>query len=282
MANAVFAIIMLYSFIAGARRGFYKEVVHALALVVSVYVTKEFSAAAGQKLVTMSGGKLPLILGEVGAGIALWVLSFLVAAVAGRLILKKLRGKGVDDNLDEGAEAIADLIGGDTTKGPVTLLTDPIASKTGIFYWTDKILGAGLGLAKGLITCLMLFGIIKIVSSLGHLNEIGDECSEEPWRFAELVNHPELRGLANHPKLKELVEDDQVMADWRAGNLKGLLFNEKVRALLSDADLRQRMAEIDWSKVHADVQAADKESTLKKLIPDGKGGSLPVPTGEPS
>ena len=104
-----------------------------------------------------------------------------------------------------------------------------------------QLRGAGLGLAKGLLTSLVLFGLIlyadrargwnstfaasiegsvvaqlyssavrpyletfpafRIVTSVGHLNEIGELCAKEPWRFAELVNHPELKALANHPRL---------------------------------------------------------------------------------
>ena len=103
---------------------------------------------------------VPLMLAEVAAVVMLWVAVFFVVAVLGRLLLKKIRGKGLDDNLDEGAEAVADAIGGDTSKGPMTLLTDPIASKRGMFYWSDKIFGAGLGLLKGVVTGYLLFALV--------------------------------------------------------------------------------------------------------------------------
>ncbi len=158
MADAVFLLILFYSLIFGMRRGFYKEVVQTIALVVAIVAAKMAREPAGLSLQSSTG--LPLMVAEVAAVVAIWVSVFFVTAVVGRLLLKKMRGKGIDDNLGESAESVADAIGGDTTKGPLTLLTDPIASKRGIFYWSDKILGGGLGLLKGVVTGYLLFGLI--------------------------------------------------------------------------------------------------------------------------
>lgn len=314
MADAIFAVILLYSFIAGARRGFYKEVVQTLALVVSIYITRMFYHQAAESLVTSTG--MPHMLGHAVGGVALWVASFFVAAVLGRLILKKIRGKGVDDALGESAEALADAIGGDTTKGPVTLLTDPIATKTGIFYWSDKILGALLGLLKGLITAYILFGIFvfadhannwnsyfvksietswaaklyegaiepylatfpeyKIAASLGHLNKIAQLIHDEPWRFVELVTHPELTPLAKSEEIQELRNDEQIKKQWEKRDVKGLLLNEKVRALLGDEGFRKTLGDVNWANVHADVKKVTKAEALKKVIPS-LGGKPPTP-----
>jgi len=160
MADLLFCIVLFYAFILGARRGLYKEVVQTAALIIAVLVAKAMREPAGQSIHSASGGKLPLMLAEVAGVIVVFVAAFIVAAVIGRLILKKLRGKGIDDNLDNSAEAIADALAGDTTKGPVTLLTDPIASRRGLFYWSDKILGAVLGLFKGLISGYLLFALV--------------------------------------------------------------------------------------------------------------------------
>ena len=320
MADAVFAVILLYSFIAGARRGFYKEVVQTLALVVSIYVTRMFYEEAGAKLAASTG--MPEMLGHAVGGVLLWVVSFFVAAVLGRLILKKIRGKGVDDALDGGAEALADALGGDTTKGPVTLLTDPIATKTGIFYWSDKILGALLGLLKGLCTAYVVFGIFvyadraknwnsyfvksiesswaaqlyegaiepylatfpeyTIATSLGHMNKIGELIYEEPWRFAALATHPELIAIAKSEKVAALAKDEAILKQWRAGDVKGLLKDERVRALFGDKTFRKTVGDVNWEKVHADVQKITKSEAMKKVIPDGAGGTMPVPTGTDS
>jgi uncharacterized membrane protein required for colicin V production len=312
MADGIFALILFYSFIAGARRGFYKEVVQTLALILSISFTRGFYEAAGERLAATSG--MPVMLGHVVGGCVLWVVSFFVAAVVGRLILKKIRGKGVDDALGEGAEAVADALGGDTTKGPVTLLTDPIATKTGLFYWSDKILGSGLGLLKGIATGYVLFGMAvyadrakgwnsyfvnsieesyaaegyqvliepylatfpeyKIVASLTHMKELVELIKAEPWRFAAFATHNELRGISQHPRVQELAKDEAILKAWRAGKLSSLFFDEKVRALLTDASFRDAVGTVNWAKVRDDTQTADKASCLQKLIPDGKGGTF--------
>ncbi|HBP17909.1 MAG TPA: hypothetical protein DEA08_08955, partial [Planctomycetes bacterium] len=109
-ADGVFALILFYSAVFGLRRGFYKEVVQCVALVVAILAAKAGRAPFGAAMAEKSG--LPLMLAEVAAVVMLWVAVFFVVAVPGRLLLKKIRGKGLDDNLDEGAEAVADAIGG--------------------------------------------------------------------------------------------------------------------------------------------------------------------------
>ncbi|RMG11660.1 MAG: CvpA family protein [Planctomycetota bacterium] len=318
MADAVFAIILLYSFIAGARRGFYKEAVNAVAMVVSIAVTRSLYESVGAKLSAATGDRVPLMLAEAVGAAVVWAASFFVAAVVGRLVLKKIRGKGIDDNLEEGAEALADALGGDTTKGPVTLLTDPIATKTGIFYWSDKILGAGLGVLKGAITAYIVFGLClyadrargwnsafvrsvesswaaglyrhsidpylrtfpayRLAASLGHINGIADAVKAAPWRLAVLAGHPEMQSLARSQRVRELTQDDAIIEAWRAGDLKRLLLEEKVRALLSDAEFRARLADVDWERVRRDVEGARREDAVNKLIPDGRGGTFTFPS----
>src|SRR5262245_6859732 len=109
-ADLVFLLVLFYSLVFGARRGFFKEVVHAIALVVGVAVARMARLSVGATLAAGTGA--PRLVCEVGAVLLVWTATFLVVAVAGRLILKKLRGKGADDRLDDGAEAIADAISG--------------------------------------------------------------------------------------------------------------------------------------------------------------------------
>lgn len=294
MADAVFALVIFYSFILGARRGFYKEVVQFVALVASVYVTQRVYDQAGARLAGSTGA--PLVLANALAAVVVWVVSFFVIAVVGRLVLKKLRGKGVDDNLGEGAEALADALAGDTTKGPVTLLTDPIASKRGLFYWSDKLLGAGLGLVKGIITGYVLFGIVvyvdklrewdwafarsvegshaaaffhdnvepiladelpayRIILGLEHMKAIAELVKQDPRRAVAFVEHPQVKALHSNPRVTELAHDPAIRAAWSQHDLPTLLRDEKVRALLADRDLRKAVAAVDWEKVHADVAA---------------------------
>lgn len=297
MADAVFILILFYSLVFGMRRGFYKEVVQTIALVLAIIAAKMGREPGGASLAQSSG--LPLMAAEVAAVVAIWVSVFFVTAVVGRLLLKKIRGKGLDDNLGEGAEAVADAIGGDTTKGPLTLLTDPIASKNGLFYWSDKILGGGLGLLKGVVTAYLLFGLIvyaahakgwdssfaesiktsyatrlykeqiettflvsipeyRIAKSLDDMRAIGkliDDAEQGEARMERFANDNRLRTIREHPKVKELAKDPEVVKAWEERHLPSLLKNDKVRAALSDPDLRARLASVEWEQIRSELEA---------------------------
>jgi uncharacterized membrane protein required for colicin V production len=296
VADAIFGLILFYSLILGARRGFFKEVIHVVALIVSIGVARQLREPAGASLANVSA--LPLMLAEVAAMVAIWVVTFLVVAVVGRLVLKKLQGRGIDDQLDDGADAIADAISGDSGKGPITRLTDPLASKEGFFYWSDKLLGALLGFVKGLITGYVVLGLAiyadrargwnssfaqsiegsyaaagfeqaiepflvsfpeyRIATSLRELNRIADLVSDEPSRLAALKAHPELKALSNQPALLGLLADPEIKQAWDKGQLKQLLFDAKVRAVLKDGELRQRVAEVNWERVRVELEAGLK------------------------
>jgi len=293
MADAVCGLILFYSLVFGARRGFFKEVVQFVALIAAVLIARGARVPVGGSISAKTG--VPVMAAEVVAVVVVWVVAFVAVAVVGRLLLKKLRGDGIDDELDEGAEAIADAIGGDTYKGPVTLLTDPIATKTGVYYWLDKVLGAGLGFAKGIVTVIVLFSLVlyadrargwessfaksvegsgsasvfsnhldpylrsfpeyRILTSLRAMKGIAEEVRAEPRRFLAFARHRELEGLKNHPRIAELAQEADVKAAWEARDLKALLGDPRVRGLLQDAALRERIAEVNWDRVLEDVKA---------------------------
>ena len=140
MADGIFGFILFYSFIAGARRGFYKEVVQTLAFVVSISVTRMFYAEAGVRLADASG--MPVMAANALAGTVVWVVSFFVAAVVGRLILKKIRGEGVDDALGSGAEAFADAING---VAPYPMTDEEMIATPAL--WEAAVTSAALGRA---------------------------------------------------------------------------------------------------------------------------------------
>lgn len=285
-ADLVFLLVVFYSAVFGARRGLFKEVVQLAALVVGIAVARLLRVPAGAAMAGKTG--LPVLLAEVAAVVAVWVVAFLAVAIAGRLLLKKLRGKGADDRLDEKAEGIADVIGGDTTKGPVTRFTDPLASKRGVFYWSDKLLGALLGICKGIVTGWILFAFVLWADRLGwtssfarsiesshaaaafveHMDPllraspeyqlatkvtamraIAEVVKDDAARFERLKQHPEMAALARDPKVQALARDPEVSAAWQRRDLPGLLRNPKVHELLKDADVRAKVAAVDWDRV---------------------------------
>ncbi len=290
MADLVFGIIVFYALVFGARRGFYKEVVALVALLVAISVARTTRVPAGAFLAAKTGS--PVLVAEVVAVVVVWVAVFFAVALLGRLVLKKIRGKGVDDRLEDGAEDLADAIAGDTTKGPVTLLTDPIASKNGLFYWSDKLLGALLGLLKGAITGYVVFGVALYADRLGHesrfarsveasyagalfmreldpflrqfpeyqlavkvgdMREIARMVQEDPRRFDAFAGHHELASLARDPQVQALARDPEVRAAWERRDLKALLLDRRVHALLADPALREKVAVVDWAKVREAV-----------------------------
>ncbi len=304
MADLVFGIVVFYALVFGARRGFYKEVVALVALLVAISVARTTRVPAGALLAEKTGS--PVLVAEVGAVVVVWVAVFFAVALVGRLVLKKLRGKGVDDRLEDGAEELADAIAGDTTKGPVTLLTDPIASKRGLFYWSDKLLGALLGLVKGAITGYVLFGVALYADRLGYesrfarsvegsyagalfareldpllrqfpeyqlavkvgdMREIARLVQEDPRRFEAFATHHELASLARDPRVQELARDPDVRATWERRDLRSLLLDRRVHALLADPELREKVAVVDWAKVREAVargQAAPAGTTAPR------------------
>jgi uncharacterized membrane protein required for colicin V production len=276
----------------GARRGFFKEVVHALALVVGIWLAIRLRVPVGTTISIKTG--LPQVVGEVGAVVVVWVVAFLVTAVVGRLLLKKFRGEGVDDNLDDAAEGIADAIAGDTAKGPLTLMTDPIASKSGVFYWTDKLLGAGLGFVKGLLTGYVLCGMVvyldhmgwengfaesveaslaatvyqsaidpyfmtypayRVVKSAEEVKAVADVLREDPSRVKILTEHAQLTAFRNDPRVQELINDPELKAAFEERDVSKILLHDKVQEALKDPALREKLAAIDWAAVRADVEA---------------------------
>lgn len=296
-ADAVFALVLFYSLVFGLRRGFYKEVVQTLALVIAIVAAAKSYETGGATLASQTG--LPLLAAEAAAAVSIWVAVFFVTAVVGRLILKKLRGKGLDDNLGEGAEAVADAIGGDTTKGPMTLLTDPIASKRGIFYWSDKILGAGLGLLKGAVSAYLLFGLILYAdraraweSSFARsietsyaarlftdhieatfLNSIPAyriaKSVDDLKGIADLVDDKEhgperLERLAKDPRLKTIREHPKVKALAQVPELKAAWEAQRLGELLKNERIRDLLRDRDLRQRISNVEWEEIRVELKK------------------
>lgn len=321
-ADAVFALVLFYSLVFGLRRGFYKEVVQTLALVVAIYAAYQGYEVGGETLANQSG--LPLLAAEAAAAVSIWVGVFFVTAVVGRLLLKKLRGKGIDDNLGEGAEAVADAIGGDTTKGPMTLLTDPIASKRGIFYWSDKILGAGLGLLKGAVSAYVLFGVVLYAdraraweSSFARSIEASHAAKlftdhiegtflnsipayriaksvDDMKGIADLVDDKErgperLERLAKDPRLKTIREHPQVKALAQDPEIMAAWDAQRLSELLKNPKIRDLLRDRDLRRRVSNVEWEDIRTELKKTPQElaaekaaRAGGAGPGPSPSPT
>jgi Colicin V production protein len=305
-ADLFFLLLILTSLIFGARRGFYKEVVHAAALVAGICAATMWRKPVGHSLAEGSG--LPMVLGEVVAAIILWVGVFFAVAVGGRLILKKIRGKGIDDNLDDGAEAFADRISGDTSKGPVTIFTDKLVGKgnnrRALFYWSDKILGTMLGGAKSVVTGYVLFGLVVFADRFGWENRLATSVEASfaarvymsqldphlklipEYKIARDVT--EIRAVAetirtdprkygilvDHPELAEFKDDDRIME---------LAENEDVLEAWSDRDVSKLLLISEVQDLLADPEMRKKFSEIdwEQIRADVEAGQKPAPKPEP-
>ncbi|MEZ0229310.1 MAG: CvpA family protein, partial [Planctomycetota bacterium] len=125
-ADIIFVVFVLYGFIFGLRRGFYKELIAFVALVVAVGAARTWKDPVGRLLqakATFLGTGTAHALGAV----VVWVVTFFLVVLIGRLILKKIRNPDAENNLEKAADGVADAAEGDTKMGPVTLLTNPVA-----------------------------------------------------------------------------------------------------------------------------------------------------------
>ncbi len=162
-ADIVFVVFVLYGLIFGLRRGFYKELIAFVALVVAVGAARTWKDPAGRliqsKIAFLGSGTA-----HAFGAILVWLVTFFLVTLIGRLILKKIRNPDAENNLEKAADGVSDAAQGDTQMGPVTLLTNPVAkAHKSVVYWSDKLLGGVLGVVKGAAACYAIFAVIYFV-----------------------------------------------------------------------------------------------------------------------
>jgi uncharacterized membrane protein required for colicin V production len=174
-ADVVFALFVLYGLIFGLRRGLYKELIAITALVVAAAVARTWHDPAGD-FIHSTASFVPLGLAHAVGAALLGAVVFFFVTLVGRLVLKKVRDPDAQNGLEKAAAKTADAVEGDSKMGPVTLLTNPIASaQRGFVYWSDKILGGVLGVVKGAVAAYLLFAVVYFVDSkMGNLGGLKD------------------------------------------------------------------------------------------------------------
>src|SRR5205823_3161294 len=136
-----------------------KELIAFAALVVAVAAARTFRDYVGDMFKT-SG--LEAHVAQIVGAATIFIVVALVLNVLGRLFLRKLRDPDKEGQLAGAAQkAVVAADGESKHLGPVTMFTKPFAAaEKGFIYWTDKIGGGVLGIAKGAIAAYLVFGIV--------------------------------------------------------------------------------------------------------------------------
>ncbi len=162
-ADLLFGFLVFYGLIFGLRRGFYKELIAFTALVVAIGAARTWRDPAGE-LIHQNASFLPAGFAHALGAIIVWVIAFFLVNLVGRLLLKKARDPDAENKIEKAAGKAADAVEGDTKAGPMTLLTNPIASaQRRLVYWSDKLLGGLLGVVKGAAAGYAIFAVIYFV-----------------------------------------------------------------------------------------------------------------------
>lgn len=214
MADTIFRAFVLYGLVFGMRRGFYKELIAFGSLVLGVIAARTVHDAADKFLaewLSMPHG-IAHVLGLGGV----WLVTFFILNVVGRIVLKRLRDPDRENRVAGAAEKVADSVEGDTKAGPVTYLTNPVASAhRSVIYWSDKILGGLLGIAKGIVGAYALFGLVYFAELHTGVDPAGFRASiassqakaiYSDYLAAPLRGFREYRLFENVALIEELVE----------------------------------------------------------------------------
>jgi uncharacterized membrane protein required for colicin V production len=311
MADGVVAVFLFYGLVFGIRRGFYKELIAFGALILGALVARALRGAVGTALATKLG--VPVIFAEILAVAAIFLVVALILNVIGRVLLNRLKNPDGESIVEEGADEIADAIADKGKKGPMTLLTDPIAKATsGAVYWTDKLLGAALGLLKSLVAVAFIFALVvywshwtgsesafaksiedswshrafhetiepqlekteeyRFLANLEAANNLARVVKGDPKKIEIVKTHPAVAPIAANPRTQALAQDVEVQKAFARGDLAALLVNPKVRDALADPEFRKAIADADLEKVLDDLAPLPGLEPPPPAAKDGAGG----------
>ncbi|MBI3723758.1 CvpA family protein [bacterium] len=219
-ADIVFFLFFLYGLVFGMRRGFYKELIAVVALVLGVAAARFLKDPVADALHDKAG--FGLHTGQILGSLVAWLVVVLVVNIAGRLVLRRLRDPDAENKIEGAADAAVESVDGKPKQGPVTYLTNPLAStQRSIIYWSDKLLGAVLGIAKGVVAAYVLFALIycadmAVGANWGFTESIKGSHAKQiysQYLEASFRSLPEYRLVENIAILESLEVDPSINAD---------------------------------------------------------------------
>lgn len=275
---ALLGVIFLMTLF-GLARGIFKEIIALASLVLATYVAIHGYSRVGPYLAGWF--RLPADAGLALGGLVTWLAVYLACVVVGGRLVKKLRGKPPKAD--------------DSQAGPVSRRFAPI--RFGIIYWTDKVLGAGLGFAKGLLVVVIFLFVatenslgrvgaavrgshgmeifrehvrpelatvpeVKVVLSLGKMRRIAEAVQQNPSHYDRVAKNPALERVRQYGPVQEASQDPELRAAIQGKHWSEAIRNPHVIALLKDRELVRMLSEVDYDKMLEDVNASDAPAFL--------------------
>lgn len=316
IADAILAGFLVLATLYGLRRGFFKEVIALLALVGATYIAIRATPLVGP--IVAEKLRLPADAAMAFGAVGVWLAGYFACVFAGRLAFKFLK-RSPTERLEDAAGKAAGAVAGNTSArapGPVTRILKPLPTKAGLVYWTDKVLGAALGLAKGALAVVIFLFVAtqqdmgrvgaaarashamrafqghvrpriealpetKVVLAMGKMRRIAVAVKADPSRFERVAKHPSLERLREYPPLREAAEDPDLRTAIEKRAWSEALRNPRLIALLKDREFVRRLAEVDYQQVLEDVEAPEVPHFLDEK-PHAPGAERMPPAGTPA
>jgi uncharacterized membrane protein required for colicin V production len=250
----VAAVWLLVSALRGWGKGLMRQLVGIVALFAAGYLVLCYSGLLGELL----RPHLPALLLLPAAAVIIWVFSFNLIVLIGRLLFKRTK-----DCQSTSWRLIYGVGGGVIGLGYGLL-----------FVWCILIALKVVGqLAENQVEMqqvknerpgAFVLNLAKLKNSveLGSGRAVLDSIDPLPRRFyrdldqysrviedpeaiQKLLEYPGFRRVLDSPQVLELERDPQIAADMKKGNILGVLTNRKVIALLNDPQIRSAFTQRD-------------------------------------
>jgi uncharacterized membrane protein required for colicin V production len=250
----VAAVWLLVSALRGWGKGLMRQLVGIVALFAAGYLVLCYSGLLGELL----RPHLPALLLLPAAAVIIWVFSFNLIVLIGRLLFKRTK-----DCQSTSWRLIYGVGGGVIGLGYGLL-----------FVWCIlialKVVGqlaenqVEIQRVKNESSGALVVNLAKLKNSveLGSGRTVLDSIDPLPRRFyrdldqysrviedpeaiQKLLEYPGFRRVLDSPQVLELERDPQIAADMKKGNVLGVLTNRKVIALLNDPQIRSAFTQRD-------------------------------------
>jgi uncharacterized membrane protein required for colicin V production len=279
IADLAIVGVIFFATLFGLARGIFKEIIALASLVGATWVAVHGYSRVGPYLAGWLA--LPADAGLALGALVTWVAAYGACLFLGGRLVKKLRGPKPRED--------------DSQAGPVSRKLAPI--RYGIVYWTDKVLGAALGLAKGVLVVVVFLFVasdhslgrvgaatrgshsmeifrehvrpelatvpeVRVVLSFGKIRRIAAACEQDPARWERVAKDPALEHVRAYPPMQELAKDQELIEAVKGSHWADAARDKHLIALLKDREFIRLLAEVDYDRLLADVEAPDAPDFL--------------------
>jgi uncharacterized membrane protein required for colicin V production len=298
-ADVLFGVFVLFGLVFGMRRGIYKELIAFAALVVGVAAARTFRDIVGTILQQNTG--LEAHASQFAAAAGIFIVVAFVLNVLGRLFLRKLRDPDKEDQIADAAEKVVDKAEGKQKAGPITFITNPFAkTEKGLIYWSDKLGGGVLGVAKGAVAAYVVFGIVyyadmavdghwsftqaiasshsaelftnsiapllrqvtefRLLENASRLDRVAHDPETKPNTIDRIVADEDFGRVRSLPSVQKLIQDPEVLRAWDTKDKNG---RRDAGALIKLPQVRALLADPEFRSAFAQV---DVDAVLTRAL----------------